>query len=182
MPNNVGYMTADKTVAGDETFTPIYAVKPILPHLQKFAETLNKSITVWCPFDEEDSNYVSELTNAGYKVIASHIKDGRDFFEYEPEDYDVIISNPPFSKKDKVLERLYKLNKPYAMLLPLPTLQGQSRFEHLNGCQALIFDKRINYLRTKNATDVQKGAAFASIYICKNFLEKDLIFEKLTVS
>ena len=65
------------------------------------------------------------------------------------------------------------------MLLPLPTLQGQSRFEDLKNCQALIFDKRINYYRDIEKTKIQKGVAFASIYICKNFLPKDLIFEKL---
>lgn len=62
-------------------------------------------------------------------MIHSHIDEGKDFFSYEPDEpYDYIISNPPFSCKDEVLKRLYELNHPYAMLLPLPTLQGQKDF------------------------------------------------------
>ena len=175
MPNNVGYLTADTSVASDEVYTPVYAVKPIIKYIS------NNDAVIWCPFDEEDSNFVILLKEAGYSVIATHIKDGKDFFTYEPENYDLIISNPPFSAKDRILKRLDELNKPYAMLLPLPALQGQKRFNYLKNCQALIFDKRINYIKNKKTKEIQKGVAFASIYICKNFLPKDLIFEELEV-
>ena len=57
-----------------------------------------------------------------------------------------IISNPPFSCKDEVLKRLYELDQPYAMLLPLPTLQGQKRFPYIKDCEALIFDKKVQYI------------------------------------
>lgn len=174
MPNNVGYLTAATDKASDEVFTPEYAVKPILKYI-------NKDLIVWCPFDEEDSEYVKLLKANGNKVIATHIFNGQDFFEYEPEKYDIIISNPPFSIKDKILKRLNELNKPYAILLPLPTLQGQKRFEYLKDNQALIFDKRINFFKNKETKEIQKGVAFASIYICKNILPKDLIFEELII-
>ena len=53
----------------------------------------------------------------------SHIGTGQDFLQYEPqEDYDYIISNPPFSKKDAILKRLYELKKPFAILMPLNVL------------------------------------------------------------
>ena len=73
------------------------------------------------------------------------------------------------------------MKKPYAMLLPLPTLQGQKRFDYLKGTQALIFDKRINFFKDYKTKEIQKGISFASIYICKNFLPNDLIFEKLEI-
>ena len=129
----------------------------------------------------KDSAFVSVLEGAGHRVIASHIDDGENFFFYEPKNYDIIISNPPFSCKDAVLARLAELKAPYAMLLPLPTLQGQSRFKYLKDCQALIFDKRINFYQDEERTKIVKGVAFASIYICKDFLPKDLIFEELVV-
>lgn len=81
--------------------------------------------------------------------------------------------------KDDILKRLNELNKPFAILLPLPTLQGQKRFEYLKNCEVLIFDKRINFYNDKEHKIMVKGVAFASIYICKNFLPKKLIFEKL---
>ena len=177
MPNNIGYLTAATTAASDEVYTPEYAVEPIIKHISVF---FDNNATIRCPFDEKDSNFVILLKKAGYNVISSHIKNGQDFFTYEPEeDYDVIISNPPFSLKDKILKRLDELNKPYAMLLPLPTLQGQKRFEYLKGSQVLIFDKRINFYTDIEHKNMAKGVAFASIYICKDFLPNDLIFEKL---
>lgn len=173
MPNNKGYLTAKTDKESDEYFTPDYAVKPILKYIPKGS-------VVWCPFDYESSEYVIALRDAGCRVIATHIDNGENFFYFEPEEeYDYIISNPPFSCKDDILKRLSELNKPFAMLLPLPTLQGQRRFEYLKGTQALIFDKRINFYQDEAHTKMAKGVAFASIYICKNFLPNDLIFENL---
>ena len=63
--------------------------------------------------------------------------------------------------------------------MPLPSLQGQSRFPFIKDCEALIFDKRINYYKDKDKTKVQKGVSFASFYLCRNFLPEKLIFEKL---
>lgn len=181
MAINKGYLTAKTDKESDETFTPAMAITPLVDHIDNFMERNElDEITIWCPFDDDDSEYVKVFEAMGFNVIHSHIDMGQNFFEYEPtEHYDVIISNPPFSIKDMILKRLTELNKPYAMLLPLPTLQGQGRFDDLKDCQALIFDKRINFYRDPEKTEVQKGVAFASIYICKNFLEKDLMFERL---
>ena len=41
------------------------------------------------------------------------------------------------------------------------------------------FDKRINFYQDENYTKIVKGVSFASIYICNNFLPRDLIFEEL---
>lgn len=176
MPQNKGYLTAKSNKESDEYFTPDYAVYPILKYLNSF---YIKNPIIWCPFDKETSQYVKIFKEAGYKVIYSHIDDGKNFFEYEPNHYDIIISNPPFSFKDEVLKRLYVLNKPYAILLPLPSLQGQKRFKYLKDTQALIFDKRINFWKNEKQTEIIKGVSFASIYVCKDFLTKDLIFETL---
>ena len=94
-----------------------YAVHPLIKYIPS-----NK--TIWCPFDESWSAFVNELFLNGNKVISSHLNEGLDFFNYEPYYYDIIISNPPFSIKDAVLKRLYELNKPFAILLPMNSLQG----------------------------------------------------------
>lgn len=173
MSINKGYLTAKTDKESDEYYTPKEAVIPIIKYLKK-------EMVVWCPFDTEDSEYVKCIQANGNKVIFSHIDNGENFFSFEPkEKYDVIISNPPFSLKDDILKRLDELNKPFAILLPLPTLQGQKRFEYLKNCEALIFDKRINFYNDKEHKVMVKGVAFASIYICKDFLPEKLIFEKL---
>ena len=170
---NVGYLKAKTDKESDEVYTPAYAVKPII----KF---IPSNSTIWCPFDMQDSEYVLQLCSAGHKVIATHIDSGQNFFDYEPEeDYDFIISNPPFSIKDDILKRLDEIGKPYAMLMPLPVLQGQKRFQYLTNAQALIFDKRINYFKNKETKEILKGVSFASIYLCKNFLPENLMFEVL---
>ena len=175
MAINKGYLTAKTNKKSDEYYTPREAILPLLEFIKPF-----KGKTVWCPFDKANSNFVTILREAGLKVIYSHIDNGQNFFYYEPDEpYDVIISNPPFSIKDDVLQRLYELKKPYAILLPLPALQGQKRFPYLVGSQALIFDKRINFWQDEDNTIRATGAAFATIYVCKNFLSKDLIFKQL---
>lgn len=175
MAINKGYLTAKTNKESDEVYTPSYAIKPLLKYI-------SKDKIIWCPFDTEDSEYVKILNNNGNKVIFSHIDNGQNFFEYEPEEnYDLIISNPPFSIKDMIIQRLDELKKPYAILLPIPALQGQKRFQYMKNCQALIFDKRINYFKDKETKEIQKGISFGSFYLCKNFLPKDLIFEELQI-
>ena len=94
---------------------------------------------------------LSNFQNLGYNVVKSHIDDGKDFFIYEPDEYDIIVSNPPFSIKDKILERLYELDKPFAVLLPLNSLQGKSRYKFFSkGVQLLSFDQRIGFHNRSN--------------------------------
>lgn len=176
---NKGYLTAKTGKESDEAYTPDYAVVPLL----KYIKQLSSISTIWCPFDKEDSAYVRIFRQNGLKVINTHIDNDKNFFFYEPEEYyDIIISNPPFSCKDAILKRLYELNKPYAILLPIPSLQGQKRFLYMkDGLQILAFDKRINFYRNKEKTEIQKGVSFGTAYFCKNFLPRDLILEELKI-
>ena len=134
---NKGYASK---VKNDELYTPVFAVDPIIKYIPKDKK-------IWCPFDKEWSAYVQTfLRGGGYQVVRSHIDDGQDFFEYEPDDYDIIVSNPPFSIKDKILKRLYDLGKPFAILLPMNSLQGKGRYELFKqGIQMLTFDSRIGF-------------------------------------
>ena len=175
---NKGYLTAKTDKESDEYFTPPEAVKPIIKYLDNYCQ--KPLYTIWCPFDTEKSQFVKQFREAGYKVLATHIDNGQNFFYYEPDEpYDFIISNPPFSLKDDVLKRLNELKKPYAILLPLPSLQGQKRFQYLKDSEVLIFDKRINFYKDENCTSRATGVSFASIYVCKDFLPSNLIFEEL---
>ena len=74
-------------------------------------------MTIWCPFDTEDSLFVKLFRQRGYTVIATHIANGQDFFAIDPPKCDYIISNPPYSLKGEVFERLFQLNIPFAMLV-----------------------------------------------------------------
>lgn len=173
MSLNKGYLTASNNIKSDEMYTPYYCVEPILKYI-------DKTMTIWCPFDKEWSAYVKLLEENGNKVIYTHIDDGQDFFEFEPDEYDAIISNPPFSKKDKVIKRLYQLGKPFAILLPMNSLQGKERYEYFkNGIQLLSFDQRVGFHDEDNLQKPLEGSPFASAYFCRNILPKDLIIESL---
>ena len=71
---------------------------------------------IWCPFDTEDSLFVKLFRQAGYQVIATHIANGQDFFTIDPPKCDYIISNPPYSVKGEVLQRLFDLGIPFAKM------------------------------------------------------------------
>lgn len=168
---NKGYLTSDKK--NNEIFTPAYAVDPIIKYLPK-------DKIIWCPFSEAWSMFYKRLKEEGFNVVRSSLSEGQDFFDYEPEYFDLIVDNPPFSIKDKVLERLYSLNKPFAILLPLPSLQGEERYKYFKqGIQLLSFDKRISYHDRFHADKVVKGIPFATSYFCRDLLPKDLIVEEL---
>lgn len=158
-----------KRPQGDEQYTPHYAVLPIIKYLPRNA-------VVWCPFDTENSEFVLALKEAGYKVEYSYIFTGQDFFEYEPPRWDIIVSNPPFSRKQEVVERCLTLGKPFALLLSNLWLNSNApcRLFKQREMQMLLFDKRIHY-SDKNAV------FFGSSYFCHKVLPKQIVFENLTV-
>ena len=173
MAINIGYLTCDRTSAGDEYFTPFYAVEPLL-------EFLPKDKVIWCPFDEEWSAYYQLFTEKGYEVERSSLKEGQDFFKYEPDKWDILVSNPPFSKKNAVLKRAYELNKPFALLLPVNSIQGKQRYEIFNNdVQMLVFDSRVDYHTRNNMQTTAKGNYFGSAYFCRDLLPTNLELRRL---
>lgn len=132
-----------KNGKGDNYETPKYIVEILIPYLKQ-----TNIKTIWCPFDKEESEFVKVFKKYNYKVINSHIDDNKDFFDYEPENYDAIISNPPFSIKNRILERCIKLNKPFALLLSATCVQSASLIKIISKAtnfNFIIFDKRISY-------------------------------------
>ena len=165
MAINKAYLTSNKTPSGDECYTPRYAVYPLLPYLKK-------DWTIWCPFDEPQSAFVTILQAHGFKVIATHLINGEkeDFFKFTPKHFDCIVSNPPFSKKDEVLERCYQLGKPFALLMPIQSLQSLFRFNlyHQYGLHLICFDQRVNYWVNGK---IKKGCHFGSAYFCHQLFD-----------
>jgi hypothetical protein len=155
----------------NEYYTPAYAVEPLLEFLEPFRDKI-----IWCPFDTKESEFVKVLTDNGYNITYSHIDLGMDFFTYEPEKWNLAISNPPFQDKRKTFKRLLSFDKPFAMLMTLTWLNDSApkllfRDKDL---QLLMFDERVKY---KNAT-VDK-INFSSAYYCYNFLPKQIIMRSL---
>jgi len=159
----------------DECKTPSLGVAPILKYIPK-------DWIVWCPCDEGDSNFVKLIKENGNKVIRSHIFEGKNFFEYEPQErWDCIITNTPFSLKRKYFERALDLKKPFALLMTLTIFNDKypmwSFYERCRQPQLLKFDKRIEFIQEENRKT--SSITFQSGYICCDFLPKDFIIEEL---
>ena len=170
-------MKMDK-VAGsgnDEFYTPEYAIIPILKYIKPVS-------TIWCPFDTQDSLFVKILTKQGHNVICTHISNNVDFFTFEPSGYDYIISNPPYSLKAQVFERLFNLDKPFAMLVGVVGLfESQTRFKMFknNDFEIMYMDKRIAYFKDFSEQKPSLNPPFSSIYLCSKMLPKQIVFEEI---
>ena len=149
----------------DEYYTPPILVEAILPYVPK-------SSVVWCPFDTNDSEFVRVLGRKCF-IIHSHIWTGHDFFKMDVPECDYIISNPPFTRKLEVLERLYEIGKPFAMVLGLPILNYQEVGEFFldKGLQLLIVDKKVSF--------DGNTSSFNSSFFCNKMLPRDIIFTHL---
>lgn len=157
----------------DECYTYRYAVEPLLEFLKP-----HKEKTIWCPFDTEESEFVKVFTEHGYKVINSHIDYGQDFYKYEPEQFDLIISNPPFTNKTEMFKRILSFNKPFAILMSVLYLNDGTPYRLFKDIdlQLLLFPKRMTF---KGQTYTNK-INFMSCYFCKDFLPKQIIFRDFT--
>ncbi len=158
----------------DEFYTPSYAVIPILKYL-------NKNSTIWCPFDTKESLFVKILKAEGHNVINTHIINGEDFFEIDKQ-CDYIISNPPYSLKTEVLQRLFELDKPFAMLLGVVGLfESQKRFEMFrdNNFEILYMNRRVSYFKDYADKKPSLNPPFSSVYVCKDVLPEKIIFEEI---
>jgi hypothetical protein len=161
------------TDGNDEHYTPAYAVEPILKYIPK-------GTTVWCPFDTEESEFVkliSELPDV--KVVYGHISTGQDFFEYEPEHWDMIVSNPPFKNKRTFFERALALGKPFALIMTNTWLNDAAPKQLFadRDLQLLMFSQRIKFTNPYGIANDK--ITFSSSYYCYNFLPKQIIMEEL---
>lgn len=159
-------MKMDKVASSqnDEFYTPEYAIKPILKYIKM-------PCTIWCPFDTEESNFVkllSQYAACGVSVIHSHIATGGDFFQCVPPACDYIISNPPYSVKGQVLQRLFDIGKPFATLVGVVGLfESQERFEMFreNEFEIMYFNRRVAYFQSYQDPKPSLNPPFSSVYV-----------------
>jgi hypothetical protein len=149
----------------DENYTPAEAVRPIL-------QFIPKSKIVWCPFDTIQSEFVKLISKTN-KVIFGHISTGQDFYKHEPTEWDLCVSNPPFTGKAEIFERLLKFNKPFCILMTFAWLRDSACFnlalKYKWGIQIIFFNERIRFIDPITLTQREKPS-FSSIYLCKDFL------------
>jgi hypothetical protein len=158
----------------DEFYTPRYAVEPLVKYI-------NKNAKVWCPFDTKESFIVKRFLENGNDVINSHIKEGKDFFNHQ-EECDYIISNPPYSLKHEVFQKLFNLKKPFAMLVGVVGLfESQKRFSMFanNNFEIMYLNRRVSYFKSYDDQKPSLNPPFSSVWLTSNILPKQIVFEEI---
>lgn len=146
----------------DECYTPKEAIEPILEYLDRSKRYYDCTSSI-------SSNIVHYLNVNGLECVGSG---NRDFLVDDMPDIDVIITNPPYSKKDAFIQRCYESNKPFALLLPVSSIQGIKRGYMFSqfGIELLILNKRIDF--------TGKGAPhFGVAWFCKGILPNTIQFK-----
>lgn len=152
-----------------QTKDPHIALPPILQHVPK-----NKKI--WCNASGE-GRMVDYMREQGYQVTNNDLIHGFDFLSSFAEipDYDVIIENPPYSIKDKWLQKCFDLGKPFALLLPAAAIGEQKRVAMYKkyGIQIMLPAARTDFI-TPNGTE--GGGWFYAAWFCWKLLPEQINF------
>jgi hypothetical protein len=126
--------------SADDFQTPEIALDCLIPYLKK-------EWKIWeCACGK--GNIVIKLEKEGFNVMGTDILQGFDFIEGSTwEKFDCIVTNPPYSLKEKFLERCYEIGKPFALLMPLTALESEKRQKLYRkyGLQLIIPNKRFNF-------------------------------------
>lgn len=155
----------------DEFYTPPYAIEPLLPFIPTDS-------VVWCPFDTERSHIPRMIRERGNIVVSTHLDSGFDFFKVGCLG-EVIVSNPPYSLKNEVFERLFELRKPFAMLVGIVGLfESQRRFNLFkqNNFEMMYFNKRISYFKSYDDQKPALNPPFSSAWVCSGLLPSSNLF------
>ena len=169
----IDFSTLIKTNDKDEWYTPEHAVYYIVPYLKKRGYK-----KILCPFDKEKSNFVKVLKAEGFDVTYSHIDTGTDFFDIENiADFDAVVSNPPFSKRESILKRLFDIGGAFALILDMNGLFDSSarwRLFRDNPFELLVPSGRIHFFN--DDLNMRSAPPFQSVYVCRGMCDQQIEF------
>lgn len=162
------YMNVKK----DECYTTFAEAEKIVKFLI-YKKIIKKSTKVWLPFDNEISNIYKAL-KGHCEIILSNLEIGLDFYNYKPKDWDMILTNPPFSNRTNLMKRLVSFNKPFVILQATQYFNNQHAVNMLsefnNDFQFILPRTRMSFLTYKKETDrvesSKNGASFYSFWLC----------------
>lgn len=160
-------LKTNKEMKNNEFYTYEKNVEPLVELLLE--RERGRELVIWCPADTENSAFVKVLKGAGFKVINSHIDEGKDYLTYEPEEhYDIIITNPPYSIRQEWIKRTVELGKPFIFLVPNTQIMLKQMKQLSDNLHFCFFNKRI-YFFTETG---EKVSPVDAIYIAYKALTR----------
>jgi len=149
----------------DDYETPKYIWEMIL----KF---ISREKTLYDPFYCR-GHTKSVMEELGYDCI----HEDEDFFtSHDKHEYDILLSNPPFSIKKKVFDKLKKIDKPFILIVPVSTITTKYFKDNFKNDDITIIipEKRLQFM--KNGKQL-KDCCFDTIFVCyKMNMEKQMIY------
>lgn len=137
---------------------------------ERIKEYIPKDMKIWSPFfgDGKQKEYFSDM---GFDII----HENEDFFKNNKGD--IIIDNPPFSKKKQIFKRLKEIDKPFILIIPSVMLCYKYFQEYFSDeLQIIVPRTRIKFQHI-NSKNKNYTPPYASFFFCyKIGLKKDLIF------
>lgn len=170
-------MKMDKVAdsGNDEFYTPMYAVEPL-------GKYISVDSPIWCPFDTSDSLIVKFFKDRGNSVVNTHLSGGTDFFNIEFPKSRIVVSNPPYSRKGDVLQRLFDQKVRFAMLVGVVGLfESEKRFSMFQGnkFEVMWMNKRISYFKSYTDQKPSINPPFSSVWLTSGILPNGNVFERI---
>jgi len=159
----------------DQCQTPAYAIDPLLPHIKTYW-------TVWEPAYGEGHLANALLTrSSGFDVFGTDLLSGTNFFDANPDGWDALITNPPYSVKYQWLERCFDIGKPFALLVPLEMLGAEraAKWFRIHHIEVIIMNPRIDF-KMPNALWSKSSAQFPTCWLTWEFeIGRQLTFARV---
>lgn len=149
---------------GNEYYTPKYVWENIKKYIPKDKIIYEPFNNINFPQSLKSHQYLKEL---GFKmkplIIFDPVTSKNDFFKNKDLDYDIVVSNPPFSIKQAIIKRLVKLDKPFILIAPIETISNKYISDLSDNIEVIIPKKRMNFAISNKK---KSGAIFPTAYIC----------------
>jgi len=147
----------------DEYMTPLSA-------WQDINEFIPKNKIIWEAF-KGDGTSAENLRSIGCNVICDDV----DFFTANLN-YDIIVTNPPFSKKIKIFQKLEQIDMPFIMIVPVSIITKKYFSYFSQKCGIIVPNKRIQFIKDGNQLT---RCCFDCVYVCykiDNFTPREIIY------
>ena len=172
--NRLHYKATAVKFQDDDYETPDIVLKDLLPYIPEGV--------IYDPFYCKGT-----IIEEWKKLDKICINEKKDAFEWQPDNFALVVSNIPFSIKEKCVKLCLDFDKPFALLMPIDALGSKwikkvfDKCEKYNGqytnktdvendrdgwyvdLEFIIPSGRYNFLKNKEKT---KGAWFDTMWVC----------------